>query len=101
MNRRNALQALAIAAGMSQVAGHAQHACATNGQVLATRRIPSSGELLPVIGLGTWQTFDVGPEASDRAVGGLRREYWHKEKAVQIFIFLKIGSGILRMISMM
>ena len=24
------------------------------------RKIPSSGELLPVIGLGTWQTFDVG-----------------------------------------
>jgi aryl-alcohol dehydrogenase-like predicted oxidoreductase len=25
------------------------------------RAIPGSGELLPVIGLGTWQTFDVGP----------------------------------------
>jgi len=29
------------------------------------RKIPSTGELLPVIGLGTWQTFDVG---NDRAV---------------------------------
>ena len=29
------------------------------------RRIPSTGELLPVIGLGTWQTFDV--DASERA----------------------------------
>lgn len=27
---------------------------------IATRPIPSSGEELPVIGLGTWQTFDVG-----------------------------------------
>jgi diketogulonate reductase-like aldo/keto reductase len=27
---------------------------------IATRPIPSSGEVLPVIGLGTWQTFDVG-----------------------------------------
>ena len=27
-----------------------------------TRTIPSSGETIPVIGLGTWQTFDVGPD---------------------------------------
>jgi len=27
---------------------------------MLTRTIPSSGEALPVIGLGTWQTFDVG-----------------------------------------
>ncbi|HEX2659505.1 MAG TPA: aldo/keto reductase [Polyangia bacterium] len=27
---------------------------------LITRPIPSTGEALPVIGLGTWQTFDVG-----------------------------------------
>jgi diketogulonate reductase-like aldo/keto reductase len=26
-----------------------------------TRAIPSTGEMLPVIGLGTWQTFDVEP----------------------------------------
>jgi diketogulonate reductase-like aldo/keto reductase len=31
------------------------------------RAIPSTGEKLPVIGLGTWQTFDVGPSAADRA----------------------------------
>jgi aryl-alcohol dehydrogenase-like predicted oxidoreductase len=34
---------------------------------LHTRRIPSSGEALPVIGLGTWQTFDVGASPADRA----------------------------------
>jgi hypothetical protein len=28
------------------------------------RTIPSSGELLPVIRLGTWQTFDVTNEQS-------------------------------------
>ncbi len=32
-----------------------------------TRPIPSSGERLPVIGLGTWQTFDVGNDAAARA----------------------------------
>lgn len=30
------------------------------------RPIPRTGELLPVVGLGTWQTFDVGPEAAQR-----------------------------------
>ena len=32
-----------------------------------TKPIPSSGEKLPVIGLGTWQTFDVGSTAAARA----------------------------------
>jgi len=31
---------------------------------MLTRPIPSSGEKLPVIGLGTWQTFDVDPAQS-------------------------------------
>ena len=31
------------------------------------RPIPRSGELLPAVGLGTWQTFDVGPRAPERA----------------------------------
>jgi diketogulonate reductase-like aldo/keto reductase len=30
------------------------------------RPIPRTGESLPVIGLGTWQTFDVGPTAAER-----------------------------------
>ena len=34
---------------------------------MLTRKIPSTGELLPVIGLGTWQTFDVGSDAASRA----------------------------------
>ena len=33
---------------------------------MITRAIPSSGEKIPVIGLGTWQTFDVGPSQSER-----------------------------------
>src|SRR5215469_2505145 len=28
---------------------------------MLARPIPKTGEMLPVIGLGTWQTFDVGP----------------------------------------
>lgn len=30
---------------------------------MRNRSIPSSGELLPVVGLGTWQSFDVGRDA--------------------------------------
>jgi diketogulonate reductase-like aldo/keto reductase len=33
---------------------------------LLQRTIPSSGESLPVIGLGTWQAFDVGSSAAER-----------------------------------
>ncbi|WP_232834988.1 aldo/keto reductase [Pleomorphovibrio marinus] len=33
---------------------------------LKERQIPSSGENLPVVGLGTWITFDVGSAAKDR-----------------------------------
>src|SRR5262245_19512613 len=31
------------------------------------RPIPRSGERLPIVGIGTWQTFDVGPKAPERA----------------------------------
>jgi diketogulonate reductase-like aldo/keto reductase len=34
---------------------------------IMTRRIPSTGEELPAIGLGTWQVFDVGSSAAARA----------------------------------
>lgn len=38
-----------------------------NEAPLATRPIPRSGEALPVIGLGTWQTFDAGAAPAERA----------------------------------
>jgi len=34
---------------------------------LNTRPIPRTGEAIPVIGLGTWQTFDVGDAPEERA----------------------------------
>jgi len=33
---------------------------------MITRTIPSTGEALPAIGMGTWQTFDVGAERGER-----------------------------------
>lgn len=67
MNRRKALHVLAMAAGMSQLPTHALDAKSTDSQALLTRKIPSTGELLPVLGLGTWQTFDVGTGTAGRA----------------------------------
>lgn len=34
---------------------------------MINRTIPSSGKVIPVIGLGTWKRFDVGPDESARA----------------------------------
>ncbi len=67
MNRRDMLRMCALATGLPYVAGHAQTATSTNNQTMAMRKIPSSGEMLPVIGLGTWQTFDVANDATARA----------------------------------
>jgi diketogulonate reductase-like aldo/keto reductase len=57
-SRRRTLGALAGLAVMGNAgATEAMHA----------RAIPASGERLPVIGIGTWQTFDVGGDAAARA----------------------------------
>ncbi|MGI8671157.1 MAG: aldo/keto reductase [Luteitalea sp.] len=40
---------------------------ATEGPVMHTRPIPSTGEPLPVIGLGTWRGFDVATDTAARA----------------------------------
>jgi aryl-alcohol dehydrogenase-like predicted oxidoreductase len=39
----------------------------SQGASIQQRPIPRTGERLPVVGLGTWQTFDVGPNAPERA----------------------------------
>ncbi len=36
------------------------------GDQMMTRQIPSSGEAMPAVGLGTWQVFDVGNDARAR-----------------------------------
>ena len=61
MNRRDAVKLI----GMAAVACAAPPSRAAEGAMLV-RKIPSSGETIPVIGLGTWQTFDVGSGAAAR-----------------------------------
>ena len=62
LSRRAALGALAAAAVAvlpGAVVGRASPA-------MLTRRIPADGETVPAVGLGTWQTFDVGTGAAER-----------------------------------
>lgn len=55
--------------GMAGVcfAGRAFPASSGTIGAMATRPIPRSGEAIPIVGVGTWQTFDVGVNAPERA----------------------------------
>jgi aryl-alcohol dehydrogenase-like predicted oxidoreductase len=65
MDRRNALQFLASIGAFAAAPRLAAAQGAPN-----TRAVPSTGEKLPVIGLGTWITFDVGNDAAARRARG-------------------------------
>jgi diketogulonate reductase-like aldo/keto reductase len=50
---------------------------------IMTKPIPSAGEPLPVIGVGTWQTFDVGADGTARApLREVLREMTHAGRGV-------------------
>jgi diketogulonate reductase-like aldo/keto reductase len=68
MSRRDATRLIAQSAAGAILARSAWSAGeAKPGTLpLLQRAIPSSGESLPVIGLGTWQAFDVGPGTAER-----------------------------------
>jgi diketogulonate reductase-like aldo/keto reductase len=70
LDRRQLLTSL-TAAGIG--AAVPRLASAQNAPLL-TRAIPSSGEQLPVVGLGSWRTFNVGndPEALDACTAVMR-----------------------------
>jgi diketogulonate reductase-like aldo/keto reductase len=61
-SRRDTLRLLggcAVAFGLGSAAGQTPK--------IMTRKVPSTGEDLPAIGLGTWQVFDAGSDAAARA----------------------------------
>jgi diketogulonate reductase-like aldo/keto reductase len=60
---------LMAAAGAAAVTGAATPTRAAEHPI-HTRPIPKTGETLPVVGLGTWQTFDVGTDPKERAPRG-------------------------------
>jgi len=62
MDRRTVLQLLPA---LPAFAGGA--ACAQGAAQPRTRPIPSSGEQIPIVGLGTWITFNVGNDKPARA----------------------------------
>ena len=61
--KRSAFLGLAGAALLGRPAA----AQSTVGSRMHQRKIPSSNEMLPVVGCGTWRTFDVGGKPEDRA----------------------------------
>jgi diketogulonate reductase-like aldo/keto reductase len=75
MSRREAIALLAYGAVASQAFGKTQS--------MLTRPIPSSKEQLPVIGLGTWETFDVGAAESAR-----------KPLADVLSLFVELGGSV-------
>ena len=65
MSRRHAAVVIGAGAAGLALSGIGPTMAQKNNQNLE-RVIPSSGEKLPVIGLGTWQVFDVGSSAAER-----------------------------------
>lgn len=64
MDRREALRRMGIAAaGLALAASREGSANSPPPSTMHLREIPSTRETLPVIGIGTWQTFDVGTGA--------------------------------------
>lgn len=73
MNRRQSLKLIGTALALSPATGLAQDAKGT------MKKIPSTGEELPVIGMGTWRTFNVGgdPVLRDRCTEVLKTFFAH------------------------
>jgi len=62
MRRRSLLYGLAAAPFLTSL----ESTVAMAEPAIITRPIPSSGEAMPVIGLGTWPVFDVGADEASR-----------------------------------
>lgn len=66
MSRRRAATVIAGGAGGLLLAGGITLAPAAEARAILQRPIPSSGEKIPALGLGSWQVFDVGPGEAER-----------------------------------
>lgn len=65
IDRRTALKLVAAATAAALAPSRLS---AREAPFMTTRKIPGSGELIPVIGMGTSDTFDVGADGMKRAV---------------------------------
>ena len=64
--RREALAGLAAAGAGLALSPFPSYAN-NDLKMILERKIPSTGERLPVVGLGSWQQFDVGAGAAERS----------------------------------
>lgn len=64
MDRRDFLK---LGLGAVLAAGGARSGPGAREQAMRTRKIPRTGEPIPVVGMGTWQTFEVGAGSAERA----------------------------------
>jgi len=85
LTRREAVRLITASAASLLVPSGASRARAANeSSTMLMRAIPSSGEKLPVIGLGSWHTFDVGPGSSQL-----------KQLEEVLSLFVKLGGKVI------
>lgn len=83
-SRRTVLKGIGAGAALAGLpVGTASSASAAAVPELITKPIPSSGEEIPVVGMGTWQTFNVG-----------RDEKLRKDRSKVLTAFFEMGGGL-------
>jgi len=91
MTRREAAKIIGTAtAGLMLPIDASRGQAKGESSAMLTRTIPSSGETLPVIGLGTWRAFDVDLSAEladliSRNLGEVNRTYCYAKAPREIF----------------
>lgn len=85
MTRRKATRLIGMsAAGLCLPVGESRAQTKGESSAMLTRVIPSSGEKLPVIGLGTWQAFDVDLTTDNR-----------RQLGDVLSLFVKLGGRVI------
>jgi diketogulonate reductase-like aldo/keto reductase len=85
ITRRHATKLIgASAAGLLLPVGASRAQTKSESSTMLTRAIPSSGEKLPVIGLGTWRTFDVDLTSDNR-----------RQLGDVLSLFVKLGGRVI------
>ena len=85
MTRRQATRLVGMsAAGLCLPVDALRAQAKSESSAMLTRAIPSTGEKLPVIGLGTWQTFDVDLTADNR-----------RQLGDVLSLFVKLGGRVI------
>ena len=85
ITRRKATRLIGVgAAGLCLPVRASRAQAKAESPTMLTRAIPSSGENLPVIGLGTWQAFDVDLTADNR-----------KQLGDVLSLFVKLGGRVI------